>query len=251
MDTHLTASDSAAEERRNTIPSLPKQSRDVELAVDGTFEFLVPDGQFPKSWAKLLTGVNTSQKGGYALQGQWRSCGRRYNDPLGSVIAVGSKRPTDQYVSDYTLFVLTSIRLIPVKQLSRIDVEYTNWLMELPVEDRVETALKSLLKRTEGYLTELACLDREEYVAELSLIAERTEAWLAMKAKIERALEGGDIPVNIADIDSASLAIVKAGYRELAMRYHPDRGGSPEVMVLLNNAKRQLNEMLSMVKGGK
>lgn len=58
-----------------------------------------------------------------------------------------------------------------------------------------------------------------------------------------------DLPnVAISDVDSAVSAIVGVGYRSLARANHPDLGGDPEVMVILNRAKKELKELLESVR---
>lgn len=52
----------------------------------------------------------------------------------------------------------------------------------------------------------------------------------------------------INTVETAVEAIVKAGYRQLAMQSHPDLGGSQETMALLNRAKKELIELLESVK---
>ena len=53
-----------------------------------------------------------------------------------------------------------------------------------------------------------------------------------------------------SDVDGAAAAIVSAGYRELAKRFHPDAGGDHNTMSLLTQAHKQLKQILDMAKGG-
>ena len=57
-------------------------------------------------------------------------------------------------------------------------------------------------------------------------------------------LERDVSPAPIHDVDSACLNIVNTGYRALARAFHPDLGGDPEVMKLLNQSKRELVDLL-------
>lgn len=59
-----------------------------------------------------------------------------------------------------------------------------------------------------------------------------------------------DIPtIKIVDVDSAVEAIVNTGYRALARANHPDLGGDPEIMVIINRAKKELLDLLNSLKG--
>ena len=53
-----------------------------------------------------------------------------------------------------------------------------------------------------------------------------------------------------SDVDGAAAAIVSAGYRELAKRFHPDAGGDHNTMSLLTQAHKQLKQILDLAKGG-
>ena len=48
----------------------------------------------------------------------------------------------------------------------------------------------------------------------------------------------------IEPVEAVAKKIVKAGFRHLALLNHPDRGGSPNVMIALNQAKAWLDELL-------
>jgi len=51
----------------------------------------------------------------------------------------------------------------------------------------------------------------------------------------------------IVDVNSAFDAIIKVGYRALARANHPDLGGDAEVMITLNKAKKQIEDLLKEV----
>ncbi len=51
----------------------------------------------------------------------------------------------------------------------------------------------------------------------------------------------------ITDVDSAVNQIVQLGYRALARAHHPDLGGNPEVMMILNRAKKELSDVLNSI----
>lgn len=54
-----------------------------------------------------------------------------------------------------------------------------------------------------------------------------------------------DLPdVEITNIDDAYKAIIQTGFRALARAHHPDLGGDPDKMVLINRAKKELKEIL-------
>jgi hypothetical protein len=53
---------------------------------------------------------------------------------------------------------------------------------------------------------------------------------------------GGEPWATLWLLPGAPLEVVKAAYRALALRHHPDRGGSPEVMQRLNTAYEALSK---------
>lgn len=55
--------------------------------------------------------------------------------------------------------------------------------------------------------------------------------------------------VAITSVDSAVDAMIKTGYRALVRAFHPDFGGDPEVMVVLNRAKKEVDDLLKEVRG--
>lgn len=55
--------------------------------------------------------------------------------------------------------------------------------------------------------------------------------------------------VKIDSVDTAMENIILAGYRALARAYHPDLGGDPEVMIILNRTKKELLDLLKDLKG--
>jgi len=52
----------------------------------------------------------------------------------------------------------------------------------------------------------------------------------------------------ITDVDSATEAMVLTGYRALARSYHPDLGGNEEVMKTINQAKKEVLDLLKSLK---
>ena len=52
---------------------------------------------------------------------------------------------------------------------------------------------------------------------------------------VEQAKDADDFPV--VNVDTAAEAIIKVGFRALAMAYHPDRGGDEEKFKILNQTK--------------
>ena len=53
----------------------------------------------------------------------------------------------------------------------------------------------------------------------------------------------------ITNVDSASEAMVLMGYRALARANHPDLGGDAEVMKTINQAKKEILDLLESLKG--
>ena len=51
----------------------------------------------------------------------------------------------------------------------------------------------------------------------------------------------------IVDKNSALQAIMKIGYKSLVRANHPDLGGSNEIMILLNQSKKELEDLLEVL----
>ena len=56
-------------------------------------------------------------------------------------------------------------------------------------------------------------------------------------------------PPDITDTISAMDAIIRTGYRALARANHPDLGGNAQVMVILNQTKKELESLLKEIAG--
>ncbi len=54
--------------------------------------------------------------------------------------------------------------------------------------------------------------------------------------------------VQIYSVDTAMEQIILTGYRALARAHHPDLGGDQEVMVILNQTKKELLDLLKDIK---
>jgi hypothetical protein len=52
----------------------------------------------------------------------------------------------------------------------------------------------------------------------------------------------------ISDVDSAVAAILYTGYRALARANHPDLGGNAEIMMVLNKAKKEIDDLLKSLR---
>lgn len=73
---------------------------------------------------------------------------------------------------------------------------------------------------------------------------------LGMGFKVESVELDRDVPTaEIVDVDSAVLQIIQTGYRALARAHHPDFGGSTEKMVILNRAKKELDDLMKEIGG--
>lgn len=48
----------------------------------------------------------------------------------------------------------------------------------------------------------------------------------------------------LTDLKSVALEIVKAGYRDLAKKHHPDMGGDAETMRKLTDANKELDYLI-------
>src|SRR5437868_2341388 len=60
-----------------------------------------------------------------------------------------------------------------------------------------------------------------------------------------RAEECPDRPSDPAPVPATWSSIIRQWHREMALRFHPDRGGSPEAMGAINHAVGRLKELLS------
>lgn len=66
---------------------------------------------------------------------------------------------------------------------------------------------------------------------------------------------GADIPIDLPDVkskdwysllfvtDTAPVEVIKAAYKALSRKYHPDTGGSQEKMTQLNEAYNEINKL--------
>jgi len=64
---------------------------------------------------------------------------------------------------------------------------------------------------------------------------------------ISTEVEKDQVIPEIVDVESAFNAILKVGYRALARANHPDLGGDAQVMILLNKAKKEIEDLLKEV----
>jgi len=111
-----------------------------------------------------------------------------------------------------------------------------------------ELCLKRLLEKQD--MTEIK---KRQYVirVESPFIITPTEAkkkfgigFSVLNVEVEK--EVTQIPVK--DHDSAIDAIILAGYRSLARAYHPDLGGDPNIMMEINQAKKELQELIKELR---
>lgn len=65
---------------------------------------------------------------------------------------------------------------------------------------------------------------------------------------VEVTVEREQTEAPIKDVDSAIDAIFKTGFRALARANHPDIGGDPEVMVILNRAKKEFTDLMKEIR---
>ena len=81
------------------------------------------------------------------------------------------------------------------------------------------------------------------------LTNERLKSALGAGYKILSLEAEKDLPEkNIVNVDSAVEAILSVGFKALARANHPDLGGDPEVMIILNRAKKELSDLLTSVR---
>lgn len=58
-------------ELRKSIPAGPLSGRDVSVTATGSYTWTVPTAKFPDAWAKLITAIDPSKSGGFAIEGAW------------------------------------------------------------------------------------------------------------------------------------------------------------------------------------
>jgi len=66
----------------------------------------------------------------------------------------------------------------------------------------------------------------------------------AIELEQQRRLVEVSAEVTPLAIKTTARQIISSGYRQLALKYHPDHGGAHAVMVLVNRAKEFLEERL-------
>jgi hypothetical protein len=243
------AADEAAGARSKRISALPDMPFDLPVvATSEGYTVPVPPARFGDAWAKVISNVDPSKRGGYALEGAWMRGAASL--PSGAVIVVGSKewqgsRRSGSYVHNARVYVVTPAGVIRAWSGEDATGVCAKLLAETEGE-RVAGAITDRIATCDKHLATLAALDRTEYAGEMDVVSERTVAWQALRDRLQAALEGGAGDDRILDVDSAAEVIVATGYRALAKEFHPDHGGSPETMALINEARRQLRELLKL-----
>lgn len=225
--------------------------RPTTLGTDGKYTFECPDASTEKTWAKHLFDIDDSQRGGFAFVGDWMTPQSRYSLPLGDLIVVGGKewsgsRKHGEWVVECHLYIVTPAGLRQKASNTNQAITVAKKLFAQSIDERIKDTLEAVIKTCDEKITNLAALDKSEFAAELEKISKRAASWSELKALCKKALAGGAGDAKITDIDSAAQAIISAGFRELSKVHHPDAGGPAETMVLLNQAKAQLREMLKL-----
>ena len=64
-----------------------------------------------------------------------------------------------------------------------------------------------------------------------------------ISTEVDKDVQLPDITDNVSAMD----AIIRTGYRALARANHPDLGGDAQVMVILNQTKRELESLLQEI----
>lgn len=244
------AASQAKEARLEQLPAKPVDYP-ATTTLDGTYLFDVPSGHYGDAWAKHVTNIDPAGRGGFALEGRWLR--EKAALPIGEVVVVGSKtwsgsRRSGEWLYDVAVYVATPANLCRVWRGDSTDqaVAKCRALLDQSATERVAEALAARLATCDKHLATLAGLDPAEYAGEAEVIAECASAWQTLRDRLQAALDGGAGDERICDVDSAAAAIVAAGYRALAQEHHPDHGGSHETMAHLNEAKRQLRELLKL-----
>jgi hypothetical protein len=115
--------------------------------------------------------------------------------------------------------------------LARIPEDYLRWVLEHADPDwRLRDAIQASLRAR--------AWNRARSGRGDGSAPTRTE-----KEYVEAMLKGFD---RIAEYRQEVQVALKTTYRELALRHHPDRGGSHEAMVAVNEMYERLNELLQM-----
>lgn len=115
------------------------------------------------------------------------------------------------------------------KRLSKIPTDYLEWC-----RDKCDSLTDDVRRAVEEEL------------------AERTAA--AAEEKAEPASGKGETPVarapRVSPLGQTLVGEVRMMYRNLALKYHPDRGGSPEAMKALNEFHETLQDLLTRTFSG-
>jgi hypothetical protein len=121
------------------------------------------------------------------------------------------------------------------KRLQSIPTEYLVWLRD--ENENLDAALRKEV------LHELGRRDDVPPAAdEPPPPVEPKKAKAAAKAEKEEET----VPVrNVSPMGQSLGGSIRMMYRSLAMKYHPDRGGSPDAMLALNELHDQVQELIS------
>lgn len=235
-----------------------RAARQTTPTADGKWRFTCPSSTLDGDWAKRVVSVDTAQKGGYALEGTWLKANDEFALPAGEIIVVGGKewegsKRHGGYVREATIYVITPAGVRHMGKWSKTEpaVAKVTELLALTPAERCRIGIERAIALCEKNLAALYALDRTTYAEEFSAeIEPRIAEWTELKQECERALLGGAGDEKITDVDSAAAAIVAAGFRALAEKHHPDKGGEQNTFILVAEAKKQLVELLKLAAQG-
>jgi hypothetical protein len=76
----------------------------------------------------------------------------------------------------------------------------------------------------------------------------RIDRWLraAIRQELDRRLDDDGDPEPAYPPPADLQNVVRAWYRRLVLKYHPDRGGSHEAMKAINDAHEQLKQLVGL-----
>jgi len=121
------------------------------------------------------------------------------------------------------------------KRLQSIPTEYLVWLRD--ENDELDAALRKEVLHELGRRDDVPPPANEPPPPPP---AEKKKAKAAAKDEEEAA------PVrNVSPLGQSLGGSIRMLYRSLAMKYHPDRGGSPDAMLALNELHDQVQELIS------
>ena len=125
-------------------------------------------------------------------------------------------------------------------------------LTKLKTKTDITLAIKAITER-EDYMTEMKKTKTQVYNIRVEspfiLTPKQIKEYLGIGYHVVSVETERDLATpKIHSVDSAVDAMIITGYRALARAYHPDLGGDPEVMMTLNKAKKEIQDLMRSLR---